>query len=151
MRKFIILIVVSMVFLSIGFGLCLFELSDYEFVEYNDVSETTILDMTVNEHDTLRLDIDDDIRILFDYDESAEDHVSIEFSSLLNYKKNGSRIKISDLSWSWSSWKKYYSVLIDGLRDHKLTSFHHHYATDEIETVRITCSKDARKWIDIHD
>lgn len=151
MRKFIIQVVVSIVFLSIGFGLCLFELSDYEFVEYDEVSETTVLDTTVSEHNMLRLDVDDDIRIQFDYDDSYDEHVSIEFSSLLNYKKNGSRIKISDLSWSWSSWKKYYSVLIDGLKDHKLTSFHHHYSSDDIETVTIICSKSARKWIDIHD
>ncbi len=151
MRKFIIQIVVSMVFLSIGFGLCLFELSDYEFVEYSEVSETTILDTTVSEHQELRLDIDDDIRILFDYDESMKDHVSIEFSSLLNYKKSDSRIKIKDLSWSWSGFKQYYNVFIDGLKDHKLTSFHHHYSTDEIETVTITCAKDARQWIDIRD
>ena len=61
MRKFIIQIVVSMVFLSIGMGLCLFELSDYEFVEYSEVSETTILDTTVSERHALRLDIDDDV------------------------------------------------------------------------------------------
>lgn len=151
MRRFIIDIVVSMVFLSIGFGLCLFELSDYDFVEYNEIAETTVLDTTVSEQNNLRLDIDDDIRIQFDYDESADDHVSIEFSSLLNYKKTENRIRIKDLSWSWSSWKKYYSVFIDGLRDHKLTAFHHHYNDDDIEVVRITCSKNARKLIDIHD
>ena len=151
MRKFMVCMVVSMVFLSIGFALCLFELSDYEFVEYNEIAETTVLDTTVSEHNKLRLDIDDDIRIAFEYDEDAKDKVSIEFSSLLNYKKNDSRIKIKDLSWSWSSWKKYYTIFIDGLRDHKLTAFHHHYTNDDVELVTVTCSKAAEKWIEIHN
>ena len=133
MRRFMVSMVVSMVFLSIGFGLCLFELSDYDFVEYNEIAETTVLDTTVSEHNKLRLDIDDDIRIVFEYDEDAKDKVSIEFSSLLNYKK------------------KYYTIFIDGLRDHKLTAFHHHYTNDDVELVTITCSKAAEKWIEIHN
>lgn len=149
MRRFLIDIVVSMVFLSIGFGLCMFELSDYEFVEYHEIAETTVLDTTVSEQGKLRLDIDDDIRIRFDYDESADNHVKIEFSSLLNYKKNDNRIKIKDQTWS--SWKKYYSTFIDGLREHKLTSFRHSYHDDDVLTVTVTCSKTAEKWIDIHD
>jgi len=156
MRRFLIEMAVSVVFLSIGFSLCFFELSDYDYVEYQEVMDKTVLDIEVDGHHdidgnhALRLDVDDDIRVHFNYTENDDEHIRIEFSSLLNYKKNDNHLRINDLSWSsWSTWKKYYTVFIDGLKDHKLTTFHEHYEDDEIESVTITCSKKVKELIDI--
>ncbi len=153
MRRFLIEMAVSVVFLSIGFSLCFFELSDFDYVEYQEVMDTTVLDMEIDEHHdenhALRLDVDDDIRVHFNYTEDDDEHVRIEFSSLLNYKKNDNYLRINDLSWSWSTWKRYYTVFTDGLKEHRLTTFHEHFEDDEIESVTITCSKKVKELIDI--
>jgi len=149
MRKFFVELVLSVTLITIGVGLCFFEFSDYDTVSYTQAMDMESIEYTVNKEHPLRLELDDDLMVRYAYEEDMGDRVKIEFSSLLRYKQKDDYLKIKDLSWRWNAWKPYYDAMIEGLKDHKIVTFHDSHHMD-VEMVVITCSKESEKWMDVY-
>lgn len=147
MRKFIIELIVSIVMITIGVSMCFFEFSDYDYVPYGSDMKQVDLSYTVNQKHPLNLDLDDDLPLYYEYDESLGDQVKVEFNSSWYYREKEDELKIKD-NGNWRSWKTYYQAFIDGLKDHQIIVFHDHDYFDE-EGVTITCTRENRKNINI--
>ncbi len=149
MKKFFIEIGISIVMIAIGASLCFFELTGYDHVYHDEMFEQKTVIIDIDKHHPLRLKVDDDLTIQYEYDESMKNQVEIRYDSLLNFKQNDHTIKIKDSSLSFRTWRQYYETFFDGLREHKIVTFNRMYDDDDFEVITITCSKEAKQWIEI--
>ncbi len=150
MKRFFIEIGISIVLIVIGASLCFFELTDYDHVYQDEVGDVESVTVAIDEHHPLRLKLDDNLIVQYEYDETMKNEVEIEYHSMLNFKQNDHTIKIKEASSSFRTWRQYYDAFFDGLRNHKIITFHSTY-NDDFETITIRCSKEAKRWIQIRD
>lgn len=149
MKKFFIEIGIAIVMIAIGTSLCFFELTGYDHIYQDQIADQKTTTINVDEHHPLRLKLDDDLVVQYEYDDTMKNQVQIQYDSLLNFKQNDHTIKIKSSSLSFQTWRQYYQAFFDGLRDHKIVTFHRIYDDDDYEVITITCSKEAKKWIEI--
>ena len=79
MRKFVIELILSVVLITVGVSMCFFEFSDYEYVPFSEQMGSKIVTYTANKKNPLRLELDDDLSLHYEYDEDMGDQVKIEF------------------------------------------------------------------------
>lgn len=151
MKRFLIEIGISVVMIAIGTSLCFFELTGYDYVDQDEIGEIESVSVTVDEHHPLRLRLDDDLMIQYEYDDKLKNQVEIEYYNVLNFKQSDHTIKIKESDSSFHTWRQYYDVFFDGLRNHKIVTFHRTYDDSDYEIITIRCSKDAKKWITVRD
>lgn len=151
MKRFLVEIGIAVVLIAIGTSFCFFELTDYDVIVQDDLMDQKTVSVNIDEHHPLRLKLDDDLIVQYEYDETLNNEVKIEYNSLLHFQQNDHTIKIKDSSLSFHNWVEYCQVFFDGLRDHKIVAFHHdEYDEEDFELITITCSKAAKRWIEIH-
>lgn len=150
MRKFIVELIVSVALITIGVSMCFFEFVDYDYVNYSMLEDKETLEYRLDEEHPLRLELDDDLYVRYVYDDTLSDHVQIEFNSMIRYKEYGDYIRFKDANGHWTSWKNYYQVFMDGLKDHHITIFRHD-SFDDIDEIVIICKKENSKFIHIND
>lgn len=151
MKRFLFEIGFSFVLITMGAMLSFFELSEYETVNgIDDVFEANVLDATATKNDPFYIDVDDDITIHFEYDETMKDDIEITISDAYSYSMKNQKLKVDDLRFQFFYGKRYIDTFIDGLKDEKLYYFNRTKGND-VHTLVIKCKKDNRSNIIIND
>lgn len=150
MKKFLIEIGISIIFVSMGTAMCFFELQDYEVVNgYDELYDIETLSATVNEQTPLELQVrDDDISVRYYYVDTNDETVSIDLNNQINYEFSDNVLRIKSHSNYRTSAKLYVDSFLDGLKERKLYYFDSSYSVREDEIV-ITCTKAQKEFIKI--
>ena len=84
MKRFFFEIGISIVLIVIGASLCFFELTDYDHVYQDEVGDVESVTVAIDEHHPLRLKLDDNLIVQYEYDETMKNEVEIEYHSISN-------------------------------------------------------------------
>lgn len=153
MKKFLTEISISIVMISIGCILCVFEFKDYRFVNaYADGVDGKFqtYETTVNKDNPLRIELDEYVYVDYEIDEDRKDEVTINVRENLNHKFSKNKLRITEYTWHSNSFGTYLDAWIEGLKDEKVYYFDSYYSNQDEEIV-ITCSSETRKYIEIID
>lgn len=151
MRRFLFTFGLSVVLVSMGVTMSFFELSGYEPVNALEDEMFSEFSATATAHTPLRIDVEDEHQVIFEYDDSLHDEVKVELEGALKYKfKQNDRVKIDDYDWYRFPIIQYFDRFMEGLKQKKLYYFHHHNY-DIQPRIIIHCTKDNRENIDLHD
>ncbi len=151
MKRFLLSFGMSVILVSMGVTMTFFELSDYEPVNALEEESFTNFSANASEHKPLRIDVDDDYQVIFEYDESLHDEVKIELQGALKYKfKSDNHVKINDYDWYRLPILQYFDQFMEGVKQKKLYFFHYH-DYDGSKKVIIRCSKSNHKNISLRD
>lgn len=152
MKKFLIDITISVVFISAGFVLSVFELKDFQFANaplYNEQVET--FQTRVNKENPLRIESEKMIKIHYEIDEGMGEDVEIKLNESLVYGFSNNRFKVKGYHEYGIPFGKYVTVFLEGLKHQTF----YYYAIDEYQEnakeLTIRCSEDSKRYIEYHN
>lgn len=152
MKRFIFGICTSIVFITIGGMMSVFELKDYRVVNgYNKIyGENITHETVVNEEHPLRIKLDNDVDVSFDIDNELKENVEIDIPENIEFTWDANRLEIEDYEWFSFPLGRYIDTVIDGLKEKKIY-YHDDYYMSQNDEIVIRCSEKAREYIRISD
>lgn len=151
MKRFLLSFGLAVILISMGVTMTFFELSGYEPVSALEDELYKEFTATASEHEPLRIDVDDEYQVIFEYDESLNDEVKVELQGALKYTfKHKDQVRIKDYDWYRFPILQYFDRFMEGLKQKKLYFFHYH-DYDRQNKVIIRCTKENHKNIILHD
>lgn len=151
MKKFLTEISIAIVMISIGCMVCVFEFKDFRFMNAyaNEMDgQYQTYTTTVNKENPLRIELDEYVYISYKIDDDAKDEVTIEVNEHIHHKLAKNKLHVSEYGWYSNSLGSYLDAWIDGLKEKKIYYFDW-YSSDYEDEIIITCSAEAKKYIDV--
>lgn len=149
MKRFLVGIGFSIVLISTGCAMSVFELKDYRVVDaYTQMhEEIETLKTTVDEKNELRINLDTYADIIYEVDDDLGDKVEIDIQEYLDYRFSKNKLTVDGHRWYDIPFGEYLDVFLDGLKDEKLYIYDSYNDHNDNTEIIIRCSEKTKEFI----